>query len=111
MLPSITVFFAVFSSVLATSFLSGIFGMLGGLILMGLLLIVLPVPAAMSLHAVTQMAANGWRAVLWHRHLIWKVVPGYLLGALFIFGFFAWASFTPPSAAVYLFLGAVPISL
>ena len=109
MLSSIGVFFAVFISVLATSFLSGIFGMLGGLILMGLLLAVLPVPAAMSLHAVTQMASNGWRAILWRKHLIWKVVPGYLAGALVTFGFFAWASFAPPSAAVYLFLGAVPI--
>ena len=109
MLPSITVFFAVFLSVLATSFLSGIFGMLGGLILMGLLLLVLPVPAAMSLHAVTQMASNGWRAFLWRRHLIWKVVPGYLAGALTTFGFFVWISYQPPSAAVYIFLGLVPI--
>lgn len=109
MLPTITVFLAVFFSVLATSFLSGIFGMLGGLILMGLLLLVLPVPAAMSLHAVTQMASNGWRAFLWRRHLIWRVLPGYLLGASITFGFFAWVSLAPPSAAVYIVLGLVPI--
>ena len=60
---------AVFPSVLATSFLSGIFGMVGGLVLMGILLMLLPVPLAMSLHAVTQMASNGWRAVLWRERV------------------------------------------
>lgn len=107
--PSLTVFCAVFCAVFTTSFLSGIFGMLGGMILMGLLLPVLPVAAAMSLHAVTQMASNGWRAFLWRRHLIWRVLPGYLAGSLATFGIFAWARFAPPGAAVYFFLGAVPI--
>ena len=37
-----------------TSFLSGIFGMAGGMILIGILLVLLPVPEAMMLHGVTQ---------------------------------------------------------
>ena len=45
----------------ATSFLSGLFGMAGGMILVGVLLAIMPVPTAMVLHAVTQMASNGWR--------------------------------------------------
>ena len=45
----------------ATAFLSGLFGMAGGLILAGVLLAVLPLPAAMALHAVTQIASNLWR--------------------------------------------------
>ena len=49
----------------ATAFLSGMFGMAGGLILIGVLLALMPVPEAMALHAVTQMASNGWRALLW----------------------------------------------
>ena len=53
---------AVAVAALGTSFLSGIFGMIGGLVLMGVLLLFLPVPAAMTLHAITQMTANGWRA-------------------------------------------------
>ena len=47
---------------LATSFLSGIFGMAGGMILIGVLLVLLPVQTAMVLHAVTQIASCGWRA-------------------------------------------------
>ena len=54
----------------ATAFLSGIFGMAGGLILMGVLLALMPVPAAMMLHGVTQLASNGWRAFLWRDHIV-----------------------------------------
>src|SRR5260370_22166372 len=39
----------------ATAFLSGLFGMAGGLILIGVLLTILPLPSAMALHAITQM--------------------------------------------------------
>ncbi len=86
---------AVILAVLSTSFLSGIFGMLGGLILLGLLLMVLPVPAAMSLHAVTQMTSNGWRALLWYRLILWCVMPGYIFGSAVAFGIFTWISFQP----------------
>jgi uncharacterized membrane protein YfcA len=37
----------------ATAFLSGLFGMAGGLILIGVLLAILPLPSAMVLHAIT----------------------------------------------------------
>src|SRR2546423_5583453 len=48
-----------------TAFLSGLFGMAGGMILIGVLLMLMPLPTAMVLHAITQMASNGWRAFLW----------------------------------------------
>jgi uncharacterized membrane protein YfcA len=35
----------------ATAFLSGLFGMVGGLILIGVLLTLMPLPTAMVLHA------------------------------------------------------------
>ena len=47
---------------LVTSFISGILGMAGGMILMGVLLALLPLPAAMLLHGISQLTANGWRA-------------------------------------------------
>ena len=50
--------------IVGTSFLSGLFGMAGGLVLVGILLLLMPLPVAMMLHAVTQMASNGWRAVI-----------------------------------------------
>ena len=65
----------------ATAFLSGIFGMAGGMILVGILLAMLSVPDAMMLHGVTQFASNGWRALLWWRHIRWTAVAAYTLGA------------------------------
>ena len=50
------------AAVLFTAFLSGIFGMAGGMILLGLLLAMLPLAQAMLLHGITQLASNGWRA-------------------------------------------------
>src|SRR5579864_2185124 len=61
-LLTMTIFMAGSLSALMifTALLSGIFGMAGGLILIGVLLTLFPVPQAMVLHAVTQMASNGW---------------------------------------------------
>ena len=60
---SATLMLVLVATMIATSFLSGIFGMAGGLILMGVLLALLPLPEAMALHAMTQMASNGWRGL------------------------------------------------
>jgi len=68
----------------ATSFLSGIFGMAGGMILIGVLLALLPLPAAMVLHAVTQMASNGWRAILWWRYIRWRPASAYVVGCAIV---------------------------
>jgi uncharacterized membrane protein YfcA len=68
------------ASSLLTSFISGILGMAGGMILMGILLALVPVPAAMMLHGVSQLAANGWRALMLRREIDWRVMRGYVLG-------------------------------
>src|ERR1700751_556328 len=67
--PPILVALAVVAVV--TSFISGIFGMAGGMLLIGFLLVLLPVPVAMVSHGVIQIAANGWRAWLWRHHIKW----------------------------------------
>lgn len=91
-----------------TAFLSGIFGMAGGLILMGVLLVVLPVPETMTLHAVTQMASNGWRGALWYRHVRWRAATAFLAGSAL--AFVAWASwqYVPPKPLAFLLLGVSP---
>ena len=60
---------ALILTMVGTSLLSGVFGMAGGLVLVGVLLVLLPVPDAMALHAVTQIASNAWRATLWWRRI------------------------------------------
>jgi len=99
---------ALFLLVLGTSFLSGVFGMAGGLILMGVLTLLLPVRTAMLLHGVTQLASNGWRAAVWWRWIAWRVLPPYFAGAAAALGLFAWVRYEPEKAWVLLLLGAVP---
>lgn len=70
------------ASSLVTSFVSGTLGMAGGMILMGVLLALLPLPAAMMLHGITQLAANGWRAILLRSEVDLRVFRGYVVGAL-----------------------------
>ncbi len=99
---------AISVTVLATAFLSGIFGMAGGMILMGALLAFLPVPAAMVLHGVTQMTSNGWRALLWRAYIDWRIVGRYAIGLLGAIAVFAIVAFVPSRAVVLLVLGLSP---
>jgi uncharacterized membrane protein YfcA len=95
-------------AVFATSFLSGIFGLAGGLVLMGALLLFLPVTTAMVLHAITQMASNGSRAFLWRAHTDRKIFARYMLGAAIAFALFAAVRFVPDRALVLVVLGLMP---
>ena len=66
-------------TVLVTAFISGIFGMAGGLILMGVLAAMLPVATAMVVHGAVQMVSNGYRAFLWRQYIHWRVFRRYAL--------------------------------
>jgi uncharacterized protein len=92
----------------ATAFLSGIFGMAGGLILMGVLLVLLPVPEAMALHAVTQMASNGSRGLLWIRHVRWRAAGAFLAGCAIAFAAWTYWRYVPPKPLAFLLLGVSP---
>lgn len=72
-------------TILLTSFVSGIIGMGGGMILMGVLSLILPVKKAMILHGVTQFASNGSRAYMHRKHIQWRVLPPYIAGAAISF--------------------------
>ena len=93
---------------IGTAFLSGIFGMAGGLILIGVLLVVFPLPTAMVLHAVTQMASNGWRATLWFRHIVWKSMACYVAGCVVSVGLWSITLYVPDKAMAVLLLGLSP---
>ena len=98
----------ILGSVLFTAFLSGIFGMAGGLILMGVLTSVVPVSAAMVLHGLVQIVSNGWRAILWRRRIHWPIVGRFALGMLPIVALFGLTAFDPSAGIVFLGLGLVP---
>jgi uncharacterized membrane protein YfcA len=97
-------------TVLGTSFLSGIFGMAGGLILLGVLLLFMDVVPAMILFGLIQMGANGWRALLWRAHVRWELVGRYLVGATAAFLAMRLVAFVPDKAIVYIGLGVLPFA-
>jgi uncharacterized protein len=95
-------------TMVATSFLSGIFGMAGGMILIGVLLALLPLPQAMVLHAVTQMASNGWRAALWWRYIRWRPTLAYVSGCVVVLSLWSFARYVPDKPVALLLLGVTP---
>ena len=97
--------------VVATSFLSGIFGMAGGLVLLGVLLAVLDVAPAMVLFGTTQLASNGWRGVLWRGHVRWDIARSYAAGSLLAFAAMKLVAFLPGKALIYLGLGLMPFAV
>src|SRR5262245_29042589 len=88
-IPSLFVVLVLAGSAFATSFISGILGMAGGMILIGVLLVLLPLPAAMLLHGLVQLAANGWRAFLLRTEIDWRVFGGYAVGGCVALALFA----------------------
>jgi len=93
---------------LVTSFISGILGMAGGMILMGVLLAVLPLPAAMMLHGITQLAANGWRALMLRHEIDWRVFRGYAWGSLAALGLFAAVQLVVSKPIALVAMGLAP---
>jgi uncharacterized membrane protein YfcA len=94
--------------VLVTATVSGVFGMAGGLMLMGALTLAMPVSAAMVSHGAVQFVSNGWRAVLHRKHINWRIIVMYGLGSAIAAGALALIVYEPTKAWVYLMLGLVP---
>jgi uncharacterized membrane protein YfcA len=98
------------ATTLVTSFISGIFGMAGGMILLGVLLVFMDVAPAMMLFGTVQMASNVWRGTLWWRHVDWNIVWRFLLGSAAMFLVLRLVAVLPSKAALYLMLGLVPFA-
>ncbi len=98
------------AAVVITATLSGIFGMAGGIVLMGMLLVVLPVGSAMMLHGATQAVSNGYRAFLTRDHIVWSVFGFYVGGAIVSLAILSAISFVPDKALVFICVGTVPFA-
>ena len=95
---------------LATSFVSGIFGMAGGMMLLGVLLIFMDVAPAMVLFGIVQMASNAWRGALWWRFVEWGIVWRFLIGSTTMFLAMRSIALLPSKATLYLTLGLLPFA-
>ena len=92
----------------ATAFLSSIFGMLGGLILMGVLVSLIQVGPAMILHGLIQMTSNGYRAWLNQKDINWKIIGTLFLGNIIAMATLFFIAFVPDRITVLLELGILP---
>ncbi len=98
-------------AIVSGSFLSGVFGMAGGMVVVGVLLIYFDVATAMILFSIIQLAANGWRAAQWWSFVRWDVIWRYCLGGLVAFAILRVIEFVPDKALVYLLLGLMPFAV
>ena len=95
-------------AVCATSLLSGILGMAGGMILMAILVSSLGVASAMMLHGAVQATSNGSRAWFLRKQIRWSITPIYMLGALVCVACFSLVAFIPEPGVVLILVGLFP---
>jgi len=100
---------SILATTLVTSFISGIFGMAGGIILMAVLVALVSVASAMIIHGGIQMFANGYRAFLLRDAIDWRVFGYYCIGAAAGVAVLFFISWTPDKQALYLLLGLTPL--
>ncbi len=95
-------------TIVFSSFLSAVFGMAGGMILLGVLLAYLDVAAAMILFSIIQFFVNSSRVLQWRDYILWPVFYWYLVGAMVAFAIMWTIAFVPDKATVYLLIGLMP---
>jgi uncharacterized protein len=96
----------ILAATLVTAAISGVFGMAGGLLLMGVLAAFTPVATAMVMHGFIQIISNFSRAAFLWKHISWALVGRYALGiggALLVIALINWR---PDQPQVFLMLGA-----
>lgn len=91
--------------------ISGLFGMAGGLVFMGVIASLMSVSAAMVVHGVVQSVANGSRSLILREDVRWDILGWQLLGAVPAVGVMLWLAFKPDTAQLFLALGCLPFLL
>jgi uncharacterized membrane protein YfcA len=89
---------------LATSVLSAVVGMAGGIVLLSVMLLLLDPLVAIPLHGVVQLVSNGSRTVIQRRHVRWQIIRSYCVLLLpgSIAGLFIAQSLSPPVARLVI---------
>jgi uncharacterized protein len=100
---------AMLVAVFFTSTLSGIFGMAGGLVLLGILLAILPVGTAIAVQGAIQIIANGSRAFLSRAFIDWTILGIICLGLVVAGVVLFILRYTPDLATVCIAIGLLPI--
>lgn len=105
------IFVILIVSAFVTAGISGMFGMAGGLIFLGIIATFLTVAEAMVVHGAIQSVSNSYRAYLIRDGLRWDIIGWQLMGAIPIIGLLLWASVSLNKAQLFLALGFLPLLL
>jgi len=100
----------IFSAGLCAA-ISGLFGMAGGLIFMGIIASFLSVSAAMVVHGIVQSVSNGSRSAILRADIRWDILGWQLIGTLPAIGLMLWITFEPSKPQLFLVLGLLPLLL
>ncbi len=98
-------------SALITAGISGIFGMAGGLIFMGVIASFMGVAEAMVVHGAVQSVSNSYRAHLLKGHVRWDIFLRVVVGSLPALAALILLSFIPSKGVLFMALGLLPILL
>lgn len=104
---SITILIAA----LITALISGLFGMAGGMIFMGLIASMMGVAEAMVVHGAVQSVSNSYRSYLLRDNIRWDILVYEFIGALPAIGIMALAAYVPGKGVLFLALGLLPFVL
>ncbi len=96
------------AAIFLSSFVSGVFNMAGGMILLGVLLVFFGVSTGMILFSILSTAGNAWRVATWWKHINWPIWFQYTIGACIALFALRFIAFIPSKAMVYLILGLLP---
>lgn len=95
--------------VFLTSLLSGIFGMAGGLVLLWVLMLAMPVATAIAVHGMVQMVSNGSRAWFSRSYLDSRTLLLLILGLVLAASLLLFVNYRPSLVVVSITIGLMPI--
>ena len=107
----IKILILILLAALVTATISGIFGMAGGLIFMGVIASFMGVAQAMVVHGAVQSVSNSYRAYLLRDNIRWDVFGKIALGAVPALALLWLAAYVPSKGVLFLVLGLLPILL
>nr|WP_246505045.1 TSUP family transporter [Microvirga antarctica] len=97
-------------AVLLTSTLSGVFGMVGGMLLLWMLLLIMPAATAIAVQGVLQLVANVSRAYLARAWIDWRIIRFSTAGLGASLLLLAFVNYTPDRASVSIGVGLLTIT-
>lgn len=104
-------FAIIIAAAFVTAIISGLFGMAGGLVFMGVIAVFLGVAEAMVVHGAVQSVSNSYRAFLLRDAVRWDILGWTALGAAPAALLMLSIAFLPSKAQLYLALGLLPLLL